>query len=296
MSPGGESGYKSSSLSGSKFSLFTTSNLGRLTMGPAETEAGTGGRIENWSSEFPYLKCPVSNKTYWRARAGPYEHSFWYCGCHFLRTLQGKDVGQCPHQRWPLRRSAGDGSPESGGSQKAPGPLFLLRQKLTAATHIKKRIPSCCLSPSHSSPCCSRMQPQPGRNPGPAPTFQLRQHFEFGRELILEVILHTIQIFLVVFHGPRCRQTTASTAKLPSELPAPLPSRATPPLEPPVPPINSRRSQRLLPLARGEGRVFTLRGREERNNGSVVEVGDQVRFLLVCTVICPCERRGNRWD
>lgn len=150
--------------------------------------------------------------------------------------------------------------------------------------------------PSHSSPCCSRMQPQPGRDPGPAPTFQLRQHFEFGRELVLEVILHTIQIFLVVFHGPRCRQTTASTAKLPSELPAPLPSRATPPREPPVPPINSRRSQRLLSLASGEGRVFTLRGREERNNGSVVEVEDQVRFLLVCTVICPCGRRGNRWD
>lgn len=41
------------------------------------------------------------------------------------------------------------------------------------------------------------------RDPGPAPTFQLSQHFELGRELVLEVILHTIQIFLVVFHGAR---------------------------------------------------------------------------------------------
>lgn len=44
MSLGGESGYKSSSISGSKFSFFTTSNLGRLTMGPAETEAERGER------------------------------------------------------------------------------------------------------------------------------------------------------------------------------------------------------------------------------------------------------------
>lgn len=53
MSPGGESGYSSSSMSGSKFSLFTTSSLGRLLMGPAETEAGKGGREEKARPQHP---------------------------------------------------------------------------------------------------------------------------------------------------------------------------------------------------------------------------------------------------
>lgn len=209
-----------------------------------------------------------------------------------MATLQDRDAGQCPHERWPLRKSAGGGSPGSGGSQKAPGPVFLLRQRLTATTHIKNRTPSRCLSHPHSSPCCSRMQPQPGCDPGPAPTFQLSQHFELGRELVLEIILNTIQIFLVVFHGVRPQLPQLC----PSELPAPLTPRATPPRESPVPPINSRRSQRRPPLASGKGLVFTRRGREERNNSSVVEVEDQECFLLACTVIRPCGRRGNRWD
>lgn len=170
--------------------------------------------------------------------------------------------------------------------------MSLLRQRFTAAAHFKKRTPSLCLSHPDSSPGLKHHAATTWpRDPGPAPTFQFRQHFELIRKLVVEVILHTEQMLLVVFHGPQCSQTTAKDA---SELPALLPLRATPPREPPVPPINSRRSKRRPPLANRERRIFALRGREERTNGSVIEAEDQERFLSTYTVIRLCGRRENR--
>lgn len=117
-----------------------------------------------------------------------------------------------------------------------------------------------------------------------APTFQLGQHLELGRELVVEIVLDAVQLQLVVLHG--CwpyRRTRLRTSRAPRAAPAP---------SEPAPPINGRRARRRSPLARrkggewaglrahaGRGRALTPDG-EPRDPGALHwSIGPPVRTV-----------------
>lgn len=269
MSRGGESGTSSSCMSwGPKFSLLTASNLGLLTLGaekthgrnrgappasppptpgaPADVLGGRGSSLGTSAASglfpAPPARLPGGPPGEQRAATSPPAAASSNAG-------QGRPQGDRP--ALPAGEKTHSGRPRAAAS--AP--------RLAQPT---ARGPAPPTRPHHGR-CRTRLRPPPllpaalpdspgGTRRRPAPTFQLGQHLELGRELAVEVVLHAVQLSLVVLHRGRTRRPQLAASR--TSRAGSRTSRATarsPAPSVPASPINSRRARRPSPLVSGRG-------------------------------------------